>query len=121
MAELFQGVHDQWGGMMPQRKPEGRQKSGIDVPFNVLYQYGANPTVECVDGGWKYEADTAEEVYRYLAGFSHDGVPEDRWSVFCSNCNKRMEKTPEGIYRYFAKTQMYVLGWDPSEIDFPER
>ena len=87
----------------------------------MLYQYGANPTVDYVDGGWKYEADTAEEVYRYLAGFSHDGVPKDRWSVFCSNCDKRMEKTPEGIYRYFAKTQMYILGWDPSEIDFPER
>ncbi len=120
MAELFQGVHDQWGRMMQQRKPEGRQKSGIDVPFNVLYQYGANPTVDYVDGGWEYEADTAEEVYRYLAGFSHDDVPEDKWEIFRSNCDKRMEKTPEGRYRYFAKTQMYVLGWDPSEIDFTE-
>ena len=42
---------------------------GLNVPFNLLYDAGANPEVSYVDGGWEHEAETREALYEYLAGF----------------------------------------------------
>ena len=87
---------------------------GLNVPFNLLYDAGANPEVSYVDGGWEHEAETREALYEYLAGFGE--VPQEKWERFTRNCDIRIEKTSEGTYRYFAPTQMYVLGWDPNQL-----
>ena len=79
-----------------------------------LYDAGANPEVSYVDGGWEHEAKTREELYNYLAGFGE--VPEENRERFMRNCDMRIEKTQRGTYRYFAPTQMYVLGWDPNQL-----
>ena len=88
--------------------------SNSRVPFNLLYDAGANPEVSYVDGGWEHEAETRETLYEYLAGFGE--VPQEKWERFTRNCDIRIEKTSEGTYRYFAPTQMYVLGWDPNQL-----
>ncbi|MFR8039025.1 MAG: class I SAM-dependent methyltransferase [Anaerovoracaceae bacterium] len=118
MAELFDGVNPVWEKI----RKEGRTKTdpaqarmlGLNVPFNLLYDAGANPEVSYVDGGWEHEAETRETLYEYLAGFGE--VPQEKWERFTRNCDIRIEKTSEGTYRYFAPTQMYVLGWDPNQL-----
>lgn len=121
MAELFDGVNDFWGraGKRPVRDEhvKNRHRDGVNIPFNILYELGADPEIKYVDGGWEYEAPDREQVYAYLAGLSADGVPADRMDRFRSNCDRRITETPEGTFRYFAGTRMYVLGWDPSQLD----
>lgn len=118
IAELFKGVDSMW-----EREKQGRPKektladprmTGLNVPFNILYDLGANPELSYVDGGWEYEGNTPDEVYDYLASFGK--VDPEYMRIFEENCNRRMEKTEAGTYRYFAPSQMYVLGWDPNQL-----
>lgn len=123
MAELFEGVNESWGGgkrPAPAKENMDGRRNGVNIPFNILYELGADPEISYVSGGWEYEAADLEEVYEYLAGFSSDGVPADRMDIFRSNCDKRITKTADGSFRYFAETQMYVLGWDPSQLRYDE-
>lgn len=118
MAELFEGVNSMWEHVKKdsqKKKPVMNPRmTGLNVPFNILYDLGANPEVSYVDGGWEYEADTLEEVYAYLAGFGN--VEPGKKEQFEENCSRRIQKTDRGTYRYFTPSQMYVLGWDPNEL-----
>lgn len=118
MAELFDGVGPAWSHVKKEsvRKKNGTsiRQMGLNVPFNILYDLGANPEVSYVDGGWEYEADSLDEVYAYLAEFGT--VEPEHWKRFEENCNRRIQKTEQGTYRYFAPSQMYVLGWDPNTL-----
>ena len=122
MSELFEGVTSSWPHIKkePLKKKNGSimRQMGLNVPFNILYDLGANPEVSYVDGGWEYEADSLDEVYSYLAGFGT--VDPEYWERFKENCNRRIQKTEHGTYRYFAPSQMYVLGWDPNALQLDE-
>ncbi|GAA2184264.1 hypothetical protein GCM10009785_31450 [Brooklawnia cerclae] len=122
-ASLFAGATEEWPAE-PGPKLERMQLSRYDIPrvfglnvaFNVLYDLGANPTVTYADGGWVHEANTREAVYEFLAGFGR--IIPGREQVFRSNVDKHLTALPDGRYRYATpRTQMYVLGWDPSEVD----
>ena len=43
---------------------------------------------------------------------------EDREETFRANVDKRMTQTGAGLWRYAYESQMYVLGWDPNELDW---
>lgn len=71
---------------------------GLNVPFNLLYDAGANPEVSYVDGGWEHEAETRETLYEYLAGFGE--VPQENGSVLRGTVisgSKKPRKVPIAI------------------------
>lgn len=130
MKELFEGTNDSvWGAVVGNSK--GQRPVGPSVPplvaaskrtdncalniqFNILYDHGAFPEVTYAKGAWSYEAQTKDEVYAYLRTLG--SVDEDKYDVFKANCDKRIEKTQSGLYRYAYPSAMYVLGWDPNEL-----
>lgn len=115
MAELFEGVSDKWENVRQEKnRPIPERFLGLNVPFNLLYDLGANPTVGYADGGWEYEAETKDKIYRFLADFGT--VPPESEERFRANCDKRIVPLENGRFRYITKTQMYVLGWDPGEL-----
>ena len=110
MAEIFAGVSDKWQGI-----PTHENRAlGFNVPFNILYDLGVNPTLSYVEGGWEYEGETREEIYNYLSDFAL--VTRGKEDVFRNNVDKRIVKLENGRMRYVTKTQMSVLGWDPNEL-----
>ncbi len=92
-----------------------KNKFLLDIQFNILFSHGAKPTVNYADGAWSREAETKEELYDYLAGFGQ--VSENKMDVFRSNCDRYITKTESGLFRYAYESEMYVLGWDPRELD----
>ena len=115
MAELFEGVSDKWERVRQEKsRPIPERFLGLNVPFNLLYDLGANPTIGYADGGWEYEAETKDEIYRFLADLGT--VPPEGEERFRANCEKRIVPLENGRFRYITKTQMYVLGWDPGEL-----
>lgn len=86
------------------------------IQFNILYDCGVFPEVTYADGAWEHTAATREEVYDYLRSLGH--VDADKEERFRANCDKRMAQTEAGLWRYAYESQMYVLGWDPNQIDW---
>ena len=132
MAELFEGTHDPVWGSLSERGQQmrrtmsqdpvaqallGKRKNtcNLDIPFNILYDHGALPEVTYASGAWAHEADTREAIYNYLRTLGQ--VTESEEEVFRTNCDKRITKTEQGHFRYAYKSQMYVLGWDPRELE----
>ncbi len=123
MYELFNGVTAEWQNgqerlaSMELGHPDlGQRVLGLNVAFNILFDLGANPTVNYVDGGWEYEAATREEVYRYLATLGN--ILPGKEQQFRLNADQRIVELESGRYRFSALTQMYVLGWDPNQLDW---
>lgn len=125
LYELFNGVTEEW--MDGEKRLESMELSrsaidertlGMNVPFNILYDLGANPTIGYVDGGWEYEGDSREEVYRYLAGFGR--ILPGKEEQFRANVDKRLVELPGGRIRYITRTQMYVMGWDPNQLHWDQ-
>jgi len=115
MAELFDGVSDAWEKIKEEKnRPIPERSLGLNVPFNILYDLGANPTVNYADGGWEYEGKTREDIYKFLATLGT--VETDKMERFRSNCDKRIVQQENGNYRFITRTQMYVLGWDPNTL-----
>ena len=146
MKDLFQGCNSEWeqrakeglsggpggrpgrGGMPPAKAfggvpldqlvgcPGRANPVNLSIQFNILYNLGAFPTITYADGAWEHTAATKDEVYDYLRNLGH--VDEDREETFRANVDKRMTQTEEGLWRYAYESQMYVLGWDPNELDW---
>ncbi|MBQ2692605.1 MAG: hypothetical protein IJF51_01060, partial [Clostridia bacterium] len=111
-AKAFGGVPlDQLVGCPGRANPVN-----LSIQFNILYNLGAFPTISYADGAWEHTAATKEEVYDYLRNLGH--VDEDREETFRANVDKRMTQTGAGLWRYAYESQMYVLGWDPNELDW---
>ena len=142
MKDLFQGCNSEWEQRARDTLPGGRPgnhmppaKSFVGVPldrlvgcpgrdnpvnlsiqFNILYNLGAFPEITYADGAWEHIADTKEEVYDYLRRLGH--VDPDCEETFRKNVDKRMTQTEGGQWGYAYESQMYVLGWDPNQLDW---
>lgn len=142
MKDLFEGCNSEWekrakeglsgpggpSGMPPAKAfggvpldvlvgcPQHANPVNLSIQFNLLYNLGALPTVTYADGAWEHTAATKEEVYDYLRNLGH--VDPDREDRFRANVDKRMSQTADGQWRYAYESQMYVLGWDPNELDW---
>ena len=114
MAELFEGCSEQWDRVAKESREENPRLLGMNVPFNILYDLGANPTLTYADGGWEYEGADREEIYAFLAGFGQ--IQPGKEEVFRANADKRIITLDNGRVRYVTRTQMFVLGWDPNEL-----
>ena len=123
-ASLFAGVNDAWPED-PRSTLEAMQLSsfdiprvfGVNVPFNVLFDLGASPEISYVSGCWEYEAESREELYEFLSGFG--AIDPGREGIFRSNVDKCVSQTDGGLLRYASpEAQMYVLSWDPNDIDW---
>ncbi len=123
LASLFSGVNDRWPSDSSERledmqlsKYDTCRLFGVNVPFNILFDAGASPTIQYVTGGWSYCGSTREDVYEYLAGFGE--VPPSKIDLFRSNVDKHLEyNEAEGYVYRTPDAQMYVLGWNPSDVD----
>lgn len=133
MKELLEGLRDEpENGSAPGKLSVGgprdsmmsalmsghRNHSNLDIYFNILYNHGVLPEVSYASGAWAHEADTKEEIYDYLRNLIMQPVPEDKEEVFRANCDKRITKTESGLYRYAYESQMFVLGWDPKQLEY---
>lgn len=133
MKELLEGLRDEpENGSVPGKPSVGgprdpmmsalmgghRNHSNLDIYFNILYNRGILPEVSYASGAWAHEADTKEEIYDYLRNLIMQPVPEDKEEVFRANCDKRITKTESGLYRYAYESQMFVLGWDPKQLEY---
>lgn len=120
MAEIFAGASDEWQGDFTEKLKKLSTTShdnralGFNVPFNILYDLGANPTLNYVEGGWEYEGATREDIYDYLSDFGK--IIPGKEDVFRKNVDKRILELENGRVRYVTKTQMSVMGWDPNEL-----
>ena len=120
LYNLFAGITEEWrdaeARMAQIRRPDSDGRSlELDLAFNVLYELGTNPKVDYVDGGWVCEGDSPEEVYSKLAKL--DEVLPGMETRFRDNVDRGMRHLPNGGWRYEALTQMYVLSWDPNEVE----
>lgn len=115
LFELFEGCSET-PRMANRPKGEKDVRIGLNVPFNILYDLGANPTVEYAEGDWGYEAETKEAVLEYLATLGK--IDEGKYDRFVVNAEKRIKTLPNGRVRYAYTGSMYVLGWDPNEINW---
>ena len=120
MAELFDGVNAEWEARKREMRPAGpgglsKAQLPLTIQFNILTELGAFPTVTYADGAWAHESPSKEELCDYLRGFGQ--VDEKCEEQFRMNCDKRITQMENGMYRYAYESQMYVLGWDPNELD----
>lgn len=113
MSELFDGC----GGPFQGLRPDPRQDSGLNVPFNILYDLGARPTVSYAPGAWEYTGQTREEVLDYLASLRGTPMDDAQRARMADNAAPRMEQLPDGRWHYAYPSEMYVLGWDPNQLD----
>lgn len=123
LASLFSGVNDRWPSDSSNRledlqlsKYDTCRLFGVNVPFNILFDAGASPTIQYVTGGWSYRGATRKDVCEYLAGFGE--VPLSKTELFQANVDKYLTRDETGGYVYRTPdAQMYVLGWDPNDVD----
>lgn len=123
MARLFAGASERWPAdpapvlqQMQLTRYDVPRTFGLNVPFNVLFDLGASPTVSYADGGWAYEADSREEIYEFMTAFG-DIIP-GREDVFRANVDRDVVALTDGRFRYSTPpAQMYVLSWDPADVD----
>lgn len=106
-------MHRSGGERMP-------RDSGLNIPFNILYDLGATPTVNYASGAWEHTAETKEQVLDYLASLHSLPLDAGQRERLAENAAPRMEQLENGCWRYAYPSQMYVLGWDPNQLD-PER
>lgn len=112
LADLFKGASPEWLDNEKVKASSNKihdiREIGMNVSFNILYDLGVNPTINYVDGGWEYEADTKEEVYSFLASLNE--VLPGKEEVFRKNVDRNLHIMPNKKYKYMVKTQMYVMG-----------
>lgn len=129
MKDLFQGTetdeNKEIRGAAPQvpKSPiisalsgDHRNHSNLDIYFNILYNHGALPEITYADGAWAHESKTLDELYDYLRTLSPKPISEEKEEIFRGNCDKRITRTKDGLYRYAYESQMFVLGWDPKQL-----
>ncbi len=138
MKELLDGVKEPPAGVAPSVKPPmggnrpnmgdpmmsafmggGRNHSNLDIYFNILYSHGALPEVSYASGAWAHEAGSLDELYDYLRNVvGEEPLSGDKEKKFRENCDKRITRKEDGLYRYAYESQMFVLGWDPKQLLF---
>ncbi|NLW71033.1 MAG: methyltransferase domain-containing protein [Eubacteriaceae bacterium] len=102
------------GKMNFSTRPDGRMY-GFNVHFNLLYDLGANPSVDYVENRTVFEKASKEELYTAVnqgRPFSKEGF--ERWLTVADS--KISEK--DGVLIYTDIQKMSVLSWNPSEIDW---
>lgn len=90
-------------------RPNGRLY-GFNVHFNLLYDMGANPTVNYVENVSEIAAATEQELMeKVMAGRPYLREDEDR-------IRERIISLENGALAYRRVCRISVLGWDPGEI-----
>ena len=85
-------------------RPCGR-KNGFNVHFNLLYDHGANPTIEYVMNESRTVAASKEELLRKVVG------PP----ALVERDSRQLE---DGTWMHYRKHVIAIMGWDPNEITY---
>lgn len=99
-------------------RPCGR-KYGFNVHFNLLYDHGANPTVNYVSDERVETAATLEELAAKVFGAAQPpngaaGAARDPHGLF-ARCTTR---NGDGSYTFRRRHTVAVMGWDPNEVAY---
>ena len=113
MSELFDGC----GGPFQGLRPDPKGDSGLNIPFNILYDLGAKPEVTYAAGAWEFTGETRQAVLDDLASLREEELSAEQRERLARNAEPRMEQLPDGRWRYAYPSEMYVLGWDPNQLD----
>lgn len=93
----------------PSERPDGRLY-GLNIHFNILYDLGANPTINYVEHIFEKEADTPDEIINEFFPM----LPKELKPMI----EKKIRRLDNGRYYYYFKSRSSILGWDPNELDY---
>lgn len=85
---------------------------GFNIHFNILYDHGANPTVNYARHVYEKRADTVQEILDAFFPMLPDALRP--------MIEAKIDRLPDGQYHYRAESCAVVLGWDPNELHLPE-
>lgn len=91
------------------RRPEARLY-GYNVHFNLLYDMGANPTIQYATDKTEYIADSREKLYD-MALNGKTPSPE-----MLPMLDRSISQLEDGRFRYCRISKISILGWDPNEL-----
>ena len=92
-------------------EPNGRL-FGYNVHFNILYDLGANPTLEFVTQERTVIRERRDEVLDALFGGQADKLP----GPFRERMEANIVRQADGSFCFRQVTKMSILGWDPNEL-----
>lgn len=99
------------GAADPAQRPDPRLY-GLNIHFNILYDYGANPTINYAVHEYEKEADTVDEIIDEF----YPMLPEDMKPMIA----RKIKTLDNGRYYYYFKAVSAVMGWDPNELRYPD-
>lgn len=97
-------------------RPCGR-KFGLNVHFNLLYDHGANPTLNYVIDEKESFASTKDElVEKVLGGEMLEHIKQTGDYRALDMIGRDITQEEDGTWRHYRKQIIAVMGWDPREI-----
>ena len=97
-------------------RPCGR-KYGLNVHFNLLYDHGANPTLNYLTDEHRTEAETRDALFEALLGCPLSEVPADRRDGAEALLGRDMFQTDEGTWVHLRRHTIAIMGWNPNELN----
>lgn len=99
-------------------RPCGR-KYGFNVHFNLLYDCGANPTIQYVEHTQVKTAETREALERAVWQDFHKAKPpsENRPVKVHPLMGRNMHQVEDGSWELRMSHRIAILGWDPNELE----
>lgn len=95
------------GNADPAQRPDARLY-GLNIHFNILYDLGANPTINYAVHKYEKEADTKDEIIDEF----YPMLPDDLKPMI----EAKISQLENGRYYYYFKAVSAVLGWNPNEL-----
>lgn len=89
------------------------RKYGFNVHFNLLYDHGANPTINYVEQRTDTRGATREELLEKLHA---ERVPAD----MRERLERGARQEEDGTWVFTRRMVMTVMGWDPRDVQYDE-
>jgi hypothetical protein len=80
------------------------------VFFNIVYDYGFDPSIKVVDDGFEKTYSTRNDAYADLRKIRP--FPDDKLPVFQENVDKLLTDNADGSVTFQRKTRTFVLWWE---------
>ncbi len=96
-------------------RPCGR-KFGLNVHFNLLYDHGANPSINYLTDVRRMGADTFDNLVEKVLGKPADDRTEDHILQMRGMVERDAHRLADGTWEYVRTHMIAIMGWDPNEV-----